>query len=135
MKALVSKRSLEIRDLNGALHKNEEVSALAELLGTLDIESLFRLHVFFSGVEDCSGSSSKGGRFKSTPAEESEGPVGELPLPGEHAEVSFRRRKRFHRVSSSCSRCLTCVNRGGKYVAHVNGISFYRVFKEEIKEV
>ena len=52
IEALVSRRSLEIRDLDETVEKEEVAAALAGVLGRPDLDGHCRLHTGFGGVRN-----------------------------------------------------------------------------------
>ena len=158
--ALVSTRSLEIRDLDETVEKEEVVSALYLALGRPALDGSCRLFTRFGGV-------------KTAVIRLAEADAAHLLQLGklrigwvacrihERAEVArcFRclgyghgsrgcsnpeRKNSCWRcgvaghVARSCKatlRCLTCLDRGKKDIARVSGGGFYPVFREELRRL
>ena len=102
VKSLVSKRSLEVRDLNETVTREEVVSALCIALGKPDLGDQCRLSKRFGSVYD---HVSRG-----------------CALPG-RKDACWRCGGASH-VAKECKappRCLTCADRGEEDVTHASG--------------
>ena len=158
--ALVSTRSLEIRDLDETVEKKEVVSAVCLALGRPALEGSCRLFTHLGWVKTAEIRLSEVDAARLLQ-------LGKLRIGWvacrirEHAEVArcFRclgyghgsrgcsnpdRKNACWRcggtghLAKSCKappRCLTCEDRGDKEVAHVSGSGSYRAFREELRRL
>ena len=105
--ALVSTRSLEIRDLDETVEKEEVVSVLCLALGRPVLDGSCRLFNRFGGVKTAV---MRLAYVRSTTA-------------GLHLDRSYK----------ATPRCLTCLDRGDKDIAHVSDGGSCPVFREELR--
>ena len=105
--ALVSTRSLEIRDLDGTVEKEEVVSVLCLALDR-PVTRCFRWLGYGHGSQGCGNPDRKNACWRC-------GTTGHLA-----------------RSCKASPKCLTCLDRGDKDIAHVSGSGCCPVFREEL---